>query len=279
MNKFKKILPFLGIFSFILSQFSFVEVEMDLTQIRESEKQFLKSLPEDIKSYYENVMYSSDVEDLELEIYLKLIVETIPRTGNERTVTTQILFTNYIDQTYYARNVSFNYSSGVNLTYSTNYHSLRSILDYYGFLFVGSEIDIWAELGGEIYFSIADDVASLGQGSNFKDGWDNRKQFIENIIEFKEFRKSKFLFFRALDYIYLENIELKNQLNALTEFYNSSIQVPDYMLESKYVRNFYKAYCEEIAKNFHNFNLINELQEFQFLDSENKSIYQKYIIE
>ena len=37
---------------------------MDLTQIRDSEKQFLKSLPEDIKSYFENVIYNSESEDL-----------------------------------------------------------------------------------------------------------------------------------------------------------------------------------------------------------------------
>ena len=30
---------------------------MDLTQIRDSEKPFLKSLREDIKSYFENVVY------------------------------------------------------------------------------------------------------------------------------------------------------------------------------------------------------------------------------
>lgn len=277
MNKLKKVLPILGLFSFLLSQFSFVEVEMDLTQIRESDKQFLKSLPEDIKSYYENVVFNSDSEDLELEIYIKLILENIPRTGNERTVTTQILFTNHIDQSYYARSVSFNYSSGVNLSYNTNFHSLRSILDYYGLLFVGSELDIWSELGGEIFFTLADEIANSGQDSNFSEGWDSRKQYIEDIIDFKEFRKSKFLFFNALDLIYMEDADFNEQINSLTEFYNISIEIPDYMIESKYIRNFYKAYSEEIAKNFHQFKLLSELQEFQFLDPENKEVYKKYL--
>jgi len=277
MNKLKKVLPIIGLFSFLLSQFSFVEVEMDLTQIRESDKQFLKSLPEDIKSYYENVVFNSDSEDLELEVYIKLILESIPRTGNERTVMAQILFTNHIDQSYYARSVSFNYSSGVNLSYNTNFHSLRSILDYYGLLFVGSELDIWSEFGGEIYFILADEIANAGQDSNFSDGWDGRKQFIEDIIDFKKFRKSKFLFFKSLDLIYTEDADINEQIISLSEFYDISIEIPDYMIESKYIRNFYKAYSEEIAKNFHQFNLLSELQEFQFLDPENKEIYKKYI--
>ncbi|MAJ45509.1 MAG: hypothetical protein CMF96_12310 [Candidatus Marinimicrobia bacterium] len=277
MNKIRKILPIIGLYSFIFTQFSLVEVDMDLTQIRDSDKQFLKSLPEDIKSYYENVVYNSDSEDLELEIYIKLILENVPRTGNERLITTQLILTNHIDQSYYTKSVSFNYSSGVNLSYSLNFHSLRSILDYYGLLFVGSELDIWSELSGEIYFILADEIANSGQESSFSEGWDSRKQYIEDIIDFKEFRKSKFLFFQALDLIYLEGTDFIDQKKIFTEFYNMSIEIPDYMFESKYVRNFYKAYSEEIAKYFYQFNLINELQEFQFLDTENKDVYKKYL--
>ena len=40
-------------------------------------------------------------EDLELEILIKLILENVPRSGNERAITTQILFTNQMDQSYY----------------------------------------------------------------------------------------------------------------------------------------------------------------------------------
>ena len=277
MNKFKNILPFGVLYSFLVCQFGYVEVEMDLTQIRDSEKQFIKSLPEDIKSYYENVVFSSESEDLELEILIKLILENVPRTGNERTITTQILFTNQMDQSYYARTVKFEYSSGSNLTYNQSFHSLRSILDFYGLLFVGSEMDIWNNLGGEIYFSQAEEITNKGQDSNFSDGWDGRQHYIEDVVYFKEFRKSKYFFFQSLDQIYMDDANYENQIESLETFFNISMEIPDYTLESKYVRNFYKAYSEEIAKNFSNFKMVEELQEFQFLDSENKSVYQQYL--
>ena len=277
MNKFKKILSLMGLFSFLICQFAFVDVEMDLTQIRDSEKQFIKSLPEDIKSYYEMVNYNSDVEDLELEIYVKLILESVPRTGNERTVRSQILFTNHIDQTYYTRSAQFAYSSGVNLSYNTSFHSLRSILDFYALLFLGSEMDIWSDLGGQIYFTLAEEITNSGQDSDYSEGWDSRQQYIEDLLYFKEFRKSKFSFFQALDKIYAEESSLEEQIISLKQFYDVSMEIPDYMMETKYVRNFFKAYSEEIAKQFNKFKLLEELQEFQFLDSENKTIYQKYL--
>ena len=74
MVRLIKILFYLLLFSTLFGRFGYVEVDVDLTQIRDSDKQFLKSLPDDIKSYFENVIYDSDSEDLELEIYLKLIL-------------------------------------------------------------------------------------------------------------------------------------------------------------------------------------------------------------
>jgi len=138
-------------------------------------------------------------------------------------------------------------------------------------------MDVWSELGGEIYFSQAEEISNSGQNSTYSNGWDGRQQYIEDVLYFKEFRKSKYLFFQSLDQIYMDDGIYENQLKALNIFYNASLEIPDYMVESKYVRNFYKAYSEEIAKNFFNFKMIEELREFQYLDPENKTIYKKYI--
>ena len=279
MNYLKIQLSLFILLSILFCQFGLVEIEMDLTQVRDSEKPFLKSLPEDIKSYFENVKYNSETENLELEILIKIIPENVPRNGNERVITSQLLFTNYVDQTYFARSVKFNYSSGVNLSYAPDFHNFRSILDYYGLLFVGSEMDIWNQYGGEVYFVKAEEITNMGQDSDLSDGWDGRKQFIEDIILFKEFRNSKFKFFQALDEIYMEEGKFDKQVNALKLFYDVSMDIPNYMMEFKYTRNFFKAYSEEIAKNFARYKLIEELKEFQFLDPENKHIYKQFIIE
>ena len=87
------------------------DVEKDLTQIRESEKLFIKLLPDDIKSYLENVVYSTESEDLELEILIKIILEHVPRNGNERAISAQILFTNYMDQIYLLSRIFYSSSS------------------------------------------------------------------------------------------------------------------------------------------------------------------------
>jgi hypothetical protein len=252
---------------------------MDLTQIRDSEKQFLKSLPEDIKSYFENVIYNSEVDDLNLELLIKIIPENIPRTGNERVITSQLLFTNFVDQTYFARSIKFNYSTGVNLSYSSDFHSLRSLLDFFGLLFIGSEMDTWSQYGGERFFLLSEEIAGMGKDSNYSDGWDSRQQYIEDVILFKEFRSAKFCFFKFKDEIYLEDGNYEKQLITLNDFYNISMDIPDYEMEFKYARNFFKAYADEISKSFINYEMFEELKEFQFLDPEHKHIYKKYIIE
>ena len=91
MNFLKINLTLYFLFSTLFCQFGVVDVEIDLTQIRESEKLFIKLLPDDIKSYLENVVYSTESEDLELEILIKIILEHVPRNGNERLISAQIL--------------------------------------------------------------------------------------------------------------------------------------------------------------------------------------------
>ena len=77
----------------------------------------------------------------------------------------------------------------------------------------------------------------------------------------------------------MEEGKFDKQVNSLKLFYDVSMDIPDYMMEFKYTRNFFKAYSEEIAKNFARYKLIEELKEFQILDPENKHIYKQFIIE
>ena len=140
-------------------------------------------------------------------------------------------------------------------------------------------MDIWKQYGGEIYFFKSEEITKLGKESDYSVGWDTKKKYIEDIILFKEFRNAKFVFFQALDNIYMEDNLLENQIKFLKDFYNASMDIPDIIMEFKYTRNFFKVYSEEIAKNLVKHKLIDELKEFQYLNPENKDIYKKYIIE
>ena len=178
------------------AQFGFISVDMDLRQIRESEKVFLKSLPDDIKSYIQNVVYAPEADDMNLEFKIRIIPDNVPRNGNERTIISQILFTNEIDQTYFAKSVKFNYAPGIHLNFNPIFHPLRSILDYYALLILGSELDIWDKLGGHSYLKLAENIALMGKKSNFGDGWAERQRRAKNIVRSTEFRESKYFFFQ-----------------------------------------------------------------------------------
>ena len=255
------------------AQFGFVSVDMDLRQIRDSEKNFLKSLPEDISSYIQNANYAPEADDLNLELKIRVIPEKVPRNGNERTITSQILFTNEIDQTYFAKSVKFKYAPGIQLNYNPTFHPLRSILDYYAMLILGSEMDIWDKLGGQAYLKTAENVAVMGKESNFSDGWSERQRRAENVVLSTEFRESKYYFFLMMDAFYAKEPDSSLVKNAAATYFAKAMEIPDEFTEHKYTRNFFASYCEEIVRIFTALNLNDELAEFQYLDPENKSLY------
>ena len=85
---------FLLIGSFSWAQFIEVNTELDLRRISEVDRQLFTTLAEDIENYYLNTPFAADLDDLDMIIDLRLVLESVSRGGNQTTINAQAIFSN-----------------------------------------------------------------------------------------------------------------------------------------------------------------------------------------
>ena len=139
---------FLFIGPFAWSQFVEVNAELDMRRLSEGDRQLFTTLAEDIENYYLNTQFSADVSDLEMVIDIRLVLESVSQGGSQTTINAQAIFSNKLDQYFYAKGIQFPYEKGRQIIYTSIFEPLASFLDYYAFMFIATELDIWEYMGG-----------------------------------------------------------------------------------------------------------------------------------
>ena len=144
---------FLLIGSFSWSQFIEVNAELDLRRLSEGDRQLFTTLAEDIENYLLNTQFSADANDLEVVIDIRLVLESVSRGGSQTSINAQAIFSNKLDQFFYAKGIQFPYSQGRKMYYTTAFDPLASFLDYYAFMFIATELDTWKYMGGTTFLT------------------------------------------------------------------------------------------------------------------------------
>ena len=111
--------------SFAWSQFVEVNAELDMRRLSEGDRQLFDTMAEDIENYYINTQFSADVNDLEMVIDIRLVLESVSRGGSQTTINAQAIFSNKMDQYFYAKGVQFPYSRGQKMQYPSMRWVLR----------------------------------------------------------------------------------------------------------------------------------------------------------
>ena len=177
-----KINKYLYFFQFLLllfnsicySQFIEVNAELDLRRLSEGDKQLFTTLKNDIENYLLNTKFSSEANDLEIFMTIRLVVESVSKNSSQTNINAQAIFSNELDQYYYAKGVQFPYSKGQKIYYNTSFNPLASFLDYYAFMFIASELDTWSYMGGSSAFNKSTEISALGKDSDWSTGWSDR---------------------------------------------------------------------------------------------------------
>ena len=67
---------------------------------------------------------------------------------------------------------SFRYEVGQSMYANLDaFDPLTSLLDFYGLIIIGFDMDTWEEFGGTPYFKKAFDIVNLASPTNYKNGW------------------------------------------------------------------------------------------------------------
>jgi len=259
------------------SQFVEVNAELDMRRLSEGDRQLFETLTEDIKNYYLNTPFAADLEDLDMIINLRLVLESVSRGGNQTTINSQAIFSNKLDQYFYAKSIQFPYEQGRKMYYTTTFEPLASVLDYYAFMFIGSELDTYDYMGGTTFFNRAIELANLGKDSNWSNGWDDRWKKSRKLKSNEYLRSMRFNYFAALDALLAEKIDIIIVTSHMNTFYED-LQTLDKKLGSdKETLHFLKAYHEKIAELLAALKMIEALNLLILYDHDHKKVYESYL--
>ena len=268
---------FLLIGSFSWAQFIEVNAELDLRRLSEGDRQLFTTLAEDIENYLLNTQFSADANDLEVVIDIRLVLESVSRGGSQTSINAQAIFSNKLDQYFYAKGIQFPYSQGRKMYYTTVFDPLASFLDYYAFMFIATELDTWKYMGGTTFFNRAIELSDLGKDSDWSVGWDDRWKKSRKIKSNQYLRSMRFNYFTALDALGAEEVDITIVKNAMSTFHEDLLTLDKKLGSNKETLHFLKAYHESIAELLLALNLKDTLKLLLLYDHDNKKVYESYL--
>lgn len=259
----KKIFLFILIFSsYIYSQELNCNVVVNYQNLAVNNRELLADFANVVKDYmnttqFTNEAWEGDKIDCTLNIfftgassdidYSAQIVVVSQRPVYQSTKNSPILTIN-------DANWNFQYEVGRSMYSNTNvFDPLTSLLDYYGLLIIGFDMDTWEVLGGTPYFKKAFDIVNLAAGSSSNNGWlansaaYSRYGLVSNLLDekYSAFRAAIFDYHYGVD-IYAQNKQIGQSKivevpNVLYDMYESQG-----IIKSVFVKTFFDAKNGEI---------------------------------
>ena len=279
-TKLLLIIPLLLIGSKGWAQFVNVNVELDMRRLNEGYYQLFDTIEEDVEEYLLNTQFSTDVNDLEIAIDIRLVLASVTQGGSQTTINAQAIFTNINqDQYFYAKGVQFPYSKGQTIIYTPSlFDPFVSFLNYYAFMFIAMELDTWDLMGGTSFFNRAIELSDSGKDSDWSLGWDDRWKKARKIINNQYLRSMRYNFFMAMEeYKFSEELDVEMIKNSLNTFCEDFINLNEKLGSNKETLQFLKAYHEDIAELLAVFQIKEGLELLILYDHDNKKIYQSYL--
>jgi hypothetical protein len=263
--------------SFSWAQFIEINAELDLRRLSEGERQLFTTLADDIENYLLNTQFSAITNDLGMAIDIRLVLESVSQGGSQTTINAQAIFSNKLDQYFYAKGIQFPYSQGRKMYYTAAFDPLASFLDYYAFMFIATELDTWDYLGGTSFFNRAIELSDLGKDSDWSSGWDDRWKKSRKIKSNQYLRSMRFNYFMALDALAAEEVDLTIVINAMNTFHEDLLTLDKKLGSNKETLHFLKAYHESIAELLSLLNLKDALELLIMYDHDHKKVYESYL--
>jgi len=248
-----------------------------MRRLSEGDRQLFDTMADDIENYYLNTQFSADVSDLEMVIDIRLVLESVSRGGSQTTINAQAIFSNKLDQYFYAKGIQFPYEKGRQIIYTSIFEPLASFLDYYAFMFIATELDIWEYMGGTSFYTKAIELADLGKDSDWSNGWDDRWKKSRKLKSNQYLRSMRFNYFSALYELSAEEVDMKMVKASMNAFYEDMVTLDKKLGSNKETLHFLKAYHEDIAELMAALQLRDGLELLMFYDHDHKKVYESYL--
>ncbi len=259
------------------AQFSEVNVSLDVRNISNNYYFLIENLKDEISSYYESTIFSEDDLDLNITIKMHIVIESINRINNIETINAQFFISNNLDLNQYSKSSTFPYHKGQSIVYTSDFDPLSSLLDYFAFIFLANEIDMYAPLEGTSFYNLAEKIAIRGKESDYSNGWDDRWKKCKRIIENSHLRKFRFHWYELRYNMTITDIPLKDKIELAAELENDIYYLKEFFPNDRNAFLFLDIYCNEIGETLGTLEMFDALIMLSNYDVDNKLIYSKYL--
>lgn len=274
MKYFKYVTVIILFFSICLAQFGDVTVKIETQNLKAQEKNDLEILQNQIKYYFEDHEWTANKYNIALPIRISLYIHKAQISSSERQFSGQlILVTDSNDLQLFEKKLNFNYNQNEALVHSMEIKSLATILDFYGYILLASEMDTYEPLGGSSLFEKARSLGSRAEMSSYSAGWTERLETLNELIELRYFRRYKYYFWHIID------METNGNLKEIPEVIDEALINLEQELKinnrSRYLHLFLDAHAPVLADLLKLYGNKEQKGKIINLDPDNKTVYEE----
>tara|TARA_B100000959_G_C14942467_1_gene608429 strand:+ start:452 stop:1273 length:822 start_codon:yes stop_codon:yes gene_type:complete len=260
-----------------ITQFLTADVSLDLRNVSKNHHLLLNDFKKEVKNYFENTVFSEHDLDLGIPIKIHIVIESINKNGPQ-SIKAQFFTSNNLDLNQYSKSCHFPYSRGESINYGSEFDPLSSLLDYFAYIFLANELDMYSPLQGNHFFSIAEKISIDGKDSKYSSGWEDRWKKIKKINENTYLRKFRYHVYE-LKY-YTDHPTKENQMaisKLIPEIENDIYYLKEFFPNDRNVFLFLDIHTNSLAKILSKLKMYDALVMLMNYDVNNKAIYSKAI--
>ena len=210
----RMLLTFLVLSSMILAQFGKVEISVDDRLLRDSERQKISSIRDEINRFFSGRIWDEKFESLKIPLYISIAFQGIAQKGGMETYHAQVLVSDGMDIRYFDKSVQFHYNPAGSIQFDpVIFDPLGSFFAFYAYTVLAGWMDTYEFYGGNHAYDQAREIALRGMASDYPKGWSTRVQLLKEVTGNKGLREARFAFYVAMDLF-----EQGKPDNALIEF-------------------------------------------------------------
>ena len=183
-----------------IAQFGKVEVTVDDRLLRNSERQKVSSIRDEITRFFSGQIWNEDFQGLKIPLNISVAFQGVAQKGGMETFHTQILISDGVDIRYFDKSLQFYYNPGNSIQFDpVIFDPLGSFLAFYAYTILAGYLDTYDYYGGNHAYDQAREIALRGMASDYPKGWGKRVQLLKEITGNKGLRDARFAYYVAMD--------------------------------------------------------------------------------
>ena len=257
------------------------QIALQADRLQPQDQEILSEIPRALEDYINNYRWADDNQDIKVKARINIIVETVTTRGSEKLFRGQLLAQSEAAGNFLDKACEFPYIEGQFMEHQRPvFNSLLSIIDYYIYVLLGTEMDTYIIKGGTPFFDRARNICDEGLISNYSLGWKSRLDDLQLITDGDHIflRDAMFYFYEGLFYA-----EERQDRDKTPEYSKKVVELlgqigrrrPNSKVLKRFLDSHYNEFCT-LLKYDANRNNMNQMMQ---LDNRHSETYESCKLE